>query len=150
MSGTPGSLIDSNVILDVVTEDPAWFAWSSEALTEAAESGPLFVNAVIYTEVSVRFSRIEDLEDVIPASDFGRLPIPVEAAFLAGKAFLRYRRRGGARASTLPDFFIGAHAAVLGLQLVTRDLSRYRDYFPTVTLITPGGLADRGTRAFHV
>jgi len=131
-------LVDSNVLLDVITEDPSWFGWSSQALRQAADDAPLVINPVIYAEVSVRFSRIEDLDEVLPPTLFQREPVPYEAAFLAGKAFLAYRRRGGVRAGVLPDFFIGAHAAVAGHGLITRDAARYRDYFPTVPVIAPG------------
>ncbi len=134
-----GTLVDSNVLLDLLTEDDRWFEWSSNAFARAADAGPLFINPVIYAEVSVRFSRIEDLEDALPPSDYGRLAVPWEAAFLAGKAFLDYRRSGGAKSSTLPDFFIGAHAAVAHFGLLTRDVARYRTYFPTVQLISPEG-----------
>lgn len=130
-------LVDSNVLLDVLTEDRAWADWSGAALERAAESGSLAINPIIYAEVSIRFERIEDLEETLPAAEFRRLPLPWEAAFLAGKAFLGYRRRGGTRRSPLPDFYIGAHAAVAGLGLVTRDATRYRTYFPTVDLIAP-------------
>lgn len=133
----PGTLVDTNVLLDVLTEDEMWLAWSLRALSAAAEAGPLWINPIIYAEVSVCFSRIEDLEDALPAGDYRRAQVPWEAAFLAGKAFLDYRRKGGTRSSTLPDFFIGAHAAVGGLALVTRDGARYRTYFPTVRLVTP-------------
>lgn len=132
-----GTLVDTNVLLDVFTEDPAWFEWSSTALAEAAEAGPLWVNPLIYAEVSVRFSRIEDLEEALPASEFGRAQLPWEAAFLAGKAFVQYRRSGGTKASTLPDFYIGAHSAVADLALLSRDGGRYRSYFPSVRLISP-------------
>ena len=132
-----GTLVDANVLLDILTVDPTWHGWSSEALADAAESGPLWIDPVIYAEVSVRFSRIEDLEEALPPGDFGRAQLPWEAAFLAGKAFVQYRRRGGARTSTLPDFLIGAHAAVSGRALLTRDVGRYRSYFPTVRLIAP-------------
>ena len=132
-----GTLVDTNVLLDVLTEDASWLAWSLDALAAAAEAGPLFINPVIYAEVSTRFSRIEDLEDALPRNDYVRDPLPWEAAFLAGKAFLKYRRQSGRRSSTLPDFFIGAHAAVAGLTLLTRDASRYRTYFPSVRLIAP-------------
>lgn len=132
-----GALVDSNVLLDVATEDPRWFAWSSEALTQVAERSVLVVNPIIYAEVSVSYERIEDLEEALPASAFRRDPLPYEAGFLAGKAFLRYRRRGGGRSAPLPDFYIGAHAAVAGYQLLTRDAARYRTYFPTVDLIVP-------------
>jgi hypothetical protein len=132
-----GVLVDSNVLLDVITEDPTWFQWSAAALEHHANHGPLYINPIIYAEVSLGFSRIEEMEESLPPQDFPRLALPWEAAFLAGKAFLRYRRRGGLRASTLPDFFIGAHAAVAGLPLLTRDENRYRTYFPTITLIAP-------------
>jgi predicted nucleic acid-binding protein len=134
-----GTLVDTNVLLDVLTEDEAWLGWSMAALADAAEAGPLYVNPIIYAEVSVRFSRIEDLEDALPVNDFRRAPLPWAAAFLAGKAFLDQRRRGGTASSTLPDFFIGAHAAVGDLALLTRDARRYRTYFPTVRLIAPDG-----------
>lgn len=133
-----GTLVDSNVLLDILTEDPAWVAWSADALANAAESGPLYVNPVIYAEVSVRFTTVEALEDALPPQDYRREPLPWEAAFLAGKVFLDYRRSAGTKTSTLPDFFIGAHAAVAGLALLTRDVSRYRTYFPTVSIIAPG------------
>ena len=132
-----GTLVDSNVLLDVITEDESWFEWSSSALARAADDGPLFINPIIYAEVSVRFTRIEDLEDALPPSDYGRLAVSWESAFLAGKAFLHYRRNKGTRSSTLPDFFIGAQAAVAGLRLLTRDAARYRTYFPAVQLISP-------------
>lgn len=135
---TQGTLVDTNVLLDVLTEDPTWLEWSMNALADAAEAGPLVVNPVIYAEVSIRFSRIEDLENALPSDDYLRAQLPWAAAFLAGKAFLQYRRSGGTRTSTLPDFFIGAHAAVGGFELLTRDGSRYRRYFPSVRLITPG------------
>jgi predicted nucleic acid-binding protein len=133
-----GTLVDSNVLLDVISEDPTWIDWSLDALATAADAGPLWIDPVIYAEVSVRFSRIEDVEAALPAADFRRGPLPWEAAFLAGKAFLRYRRSGGTKTSVLPDFYIGAHAAVAGLDLLTRDPSRHRSYFPTVRLIHPG------------
>ncbi|MGI8807229.1 MAG: type II toxin-antitoxin system VapC family toxin [Acidimicrobiales bacterium] len=132
-----GTLVDTNVLLDVITEDESWFEWSSGALASAADDGPLFINLIIYAEVSVRFSRIEDVEDALPPSDYGRLAVPWESAFLAGKTFLHYRRNRGTGSSTLPDFFIGAHAAVAGLQLLTRDANRYRTYFPSVQLTSP-------------
>ena len=130
-------LVDSNVILDVLTEDPRWLAWSAKALAEAAEVDVLVINPIIYAEVSVRFERIEELEDVLPTSLFRREPLPWEAGFLAGKCFLAYRRRGGPRRSPLPDFYIGAHAAVRAMTLLTRDATRYRSYFPTLSLIAP-------------
>jgi predicted nucleic acid-binding protein len=132
-----GTVVDSNVILDVFTEDSRWSAWSSAALAEAAERARLIVNPIIYAEVSIHFRRIEDLDAALPRDTFSREPIPFEAAFLAGKAFLKYRRGGGVRRSPLPDFFIGAHAAVAGYRLLTRDAHRFRAYFPTIELITP-------------
>lgn len=132
-----GTLVDANVLLDVVTEDRTWLDWSLSALADAAERGPLLINPVIYAEVSVSFSRVEQLDAALPADDYRRLPIPWAAAFLAGKAFVAYRRRGGSKSSPLPDFFIGAHAAVGELELLTRDTRRYRTYFPTVQLIAP-------------
>jgi predicted nucleic acid-binding protein len=132
-----GTLVDTNVLLDVLTEDSAWGAWSLDALGKAADTGPLFINPIIYAEVSVRFSRIEELDEALPQTDFRRLPLPWDAAFLAGKAFREYRRNGGTRTATLPDFFIGAHAAVDDLVLLTRDVGRYRRYFPTVRLTAP-------------
>jgi len=134
---TAGTLVDSNVLLDVLTGDEGWSEWSSKALAHAAETGPLFINPIVYAEVSVRFSRIEDVDDALRPSDYRRLALPWEAAFLAGKAFLAYRQKRGTKASTLPDFLIGAHAAVAALELLTRDVARYRTYFPTVRLITP-------------
>ena len=130
-------LVDSNVLLDIATIDPVWYEWSAQALESAADSAPLAINALIYAEVAIAFGRIEDMEDAVPADVFRRESLPYEAAFLAGRAFLTYRRRGGARAAPLPDFYIGAHAAVAGFQLLTRDAARYRTYFPSVELIAP-------------
>ena len=132
-----GTLVDSTVILDLLTEDEKWLDWSEQALSEAAEAGPLVINPVIYAEISVRFRSVEDLDEAIPSNDYLRAALPWSAAFLAGKAFVDYRRRGGTRTSTLPDFFIGAHAAAGDLTLLTRDVARYRTYFPTVRLIAP-------------
>jgi predicted nucleic acid-binding protein len=134
---TRGTLVGSNVLLDVLTEDPTWLGWSTEALARAADTGPLSINPIIYAEVSVRFSMVEELDDALPPQDYRRAPLPWEAAFLDGKAFVEYRRHGGARTSTLPDFFIGAHAAVEDLDLLTRDATRYRTYFPTLRLNAP-------------
>lgn len=132
-----GTLVDSNVILDVLTQDPQWYGWSADNLARCAESSNLVINPLIYSEVSIGFQRIEELEEALPESFFFRAPLPWEAAFLAGKCFLKYRRRGGARRSPLPDFYIGAHAAVTSLTLLTRDASRYKEYFPTLDLICP-------------
>ena len=133
------TLVDSNVILDVLTEDTRWYAWSSAALEKCANEGRLYINPIIYAEVSIGFATIEEMEELIPPESFSRLPIPLEAAFLAGKAFLRYRKRKGAKVTPLPDFFIGAHAAVAGLQLLTRDSRRYRTYFPFLEILAPSG-----------
>lgn len=130
-------LVDSNVILDTLTEDATWFQWSSRALAEAAENAILVINPIIYAEVSIRFERIEELEETLPPSYFRRDVLPWEAGFLAGKCFVAYRRRGGLRHAPLPDFYIGAHAAVSGMTLLTRDAARYKTYFPRVRLISP-------------
>lgn len=130
-------LVDSNVLLDVLTEDSNWFAWSSSRLAECAAHGRLCLNATIYAEVSVGFERIETLDDALPHRDFTRLDMPWDAAFIAVKAFLQYRRSEGVKRSPLPDFFIGAHAAISSLSLLTRDARRYRTYFPTVNVIAP-------------
>lgn len=129
-------LVDSNVILDVLTRDKVWEPWSSEALCEAADNHRLVINAIVYAEVSVRFSRIEDIDTALPPI-LEREQIPYQAAFLAGKVYSLYRRQCGQRPAPLPDFFIGAHAAVSGYQLLTRDISRYRTYFPSLPLIAP-------------
>jgi predicted nucleic acid-binding protein len=130
-------LVDANVLLDVMTEDVRWLAWSAEAIEHAADRHRLVINPVIYAEVSIRYRRIEDLDAALSKTMFDRESIPYEAAFLAGKAFLTYRRRGGTRSSPLPDFFISAHAAVAGYSLMTRDTARYRTYFPKLSLIAP-------------
>ena len=130
-------LVDSNVILDILTEDKNWFTWSSETLIKCANESALAINPIIYAEVSIRFERIEDLERALEPRFFAKLELPWEAAFLAGRCFLRYRRRAGSRRSPLPDFYIGAHAAVLKTPLVTRDKRRYASYFPNLELISP-------------
>ncbi|MDA8202484.1 MAG: type II toxin-antitoxin system VapC family toxin [Chloroflexi bacterium] len=130
-------IVDSNVLLDVVTADPTWGAWSSRSLERAADESILVINALIYAEVSIGFASIEALEEALPPDLYRREHLPYEAAFLAGKAFLRYREAGGARRSPLPDFYVGAHAAVAGYRLLTRDRARYRTYFPTLELIAP-------------
>lgn len=131
------TLVDSNVLLDILTEDPAWGEWSATALAQARDAGTLVINPIVYAEVSVRFERIEDLDEVLPASEFLREDVPYAAGFLAGKAYLAYRRRGGAKRSPIADFYVGAHAAVCGYQLLTRDASRYRTYFPTLAVVAP-------------
>lgn len=130
-------LVDSNVILDVVTEDPEWYQWSASQLEALAESHTFVINPLIYSEVSIGFDRIEDLDRALSPEYFRRDTLPWEAGFLAGKCFVRYRRSGGERRSSLPDFYIGAHAAISGLVLLTRDARRYRTYYPGLTLITP-------------
>jgi len=130
-------LVDSNVILDLFLNDPAWADWSERMLGEYAAVSELCINPIIYAEVSIAFQRIEEVEAALNGANLRLLEIPREALFLAGKAFLAYRRRGGTRSAPLPDFFIGAQAAVLGLELITRDVARYAAYFPTVNLITP-------------
>jgi len=130
-------LVDSNVLLDVLTEDEQWFQWSADALAQQAEHDVVAINPVIYAEVSIGFARIEELDAALPTTTVHRLALPWEAAFLAGKCFVAYRRRGGARASPLPDFYIGAHASVSAMALLTRDARRYRTYFPRLKLIAP-------------
>ena len=130
-------VVDSNVLLDVFTEDPHWYEWSAESLAEQAEHAVLIINPIIFAEVSVRFERIEELEAALPADVFRREPLPWDSTFLAGKAFTEYRERGGTTRSPMPDFYIGAHALIRRAALLTRDASRYRSYFPTLTLIAP-------------
>jgi predicted nucleic acid-binding protein len=130
-------LVDSNVILDILTTDRRWFGWSNDMLVKLSAANLLVINPIIYSEVSIGFERIEDLEDALDPRLFRRDQIPWEAAFLAGKCFLQYRRQGGKKEAPLPDFFIGAHAAVAKMQLLTRDDARYKTYFPTVKIIGP-------------
>lgn len=130
-------LVDSNIILDLFLNDPKWAEWSETTLAKQARHSTLCINPIIYTEISIGFTLIENLENAISKAEFKILEIPREALFLAGKAFIKYRKRGGTKISPLPDFFIGAQAAVLNLDLITRDVSRYRSYFPTINLITP-------------
>jgi predicted nucleic acid-binding protein len=129
-------LVDSNVILDIFTLNPVWERWSFGALVDVSASARAIINPVIYAEISARFSRIEDLDASLPRF-IEREPLPYVAAFLAGKAYAEYRKRGGTKSSPLPDFFIGAHAAVAGYRLLTRDVARYRTYFPKLELIAP-------------
>lgn len=132
-------LVDSNVLIDVLTDDPTWYAWSSTTLEWAADRAIVAIDPIIYAEVSIGFSAIEEFEAALPRDAFPRLPLPLEAAFLAGKAFVRYRRAGGTKRAPLPDFYIGAHAAVEGMTLLTRDAGRYRSYFPTLSILAPEG-----------
>ena len=130
-------LVDSNVLLDIATDDPIWSGWSGATLGRLGDEAVLVINALIYAEVSIGFPTIEALEAALPTELFRREQLPYEAAFLAGKCFLEYRRGGGTKRSPLPDFYIGAHAAVAGYRLVTRDATRYRTYFPRLELIAP-------------
>ena len=130
-------LVDSNVLLDVLTEDAQWYPRSSARLAAVADDNVLIINPIVYAEVSIGFGRIEDVEAAVPPDMFRREALPWEAAFLAGQCFLRYRRSGGPRRSPLPDFYIGAHAAVRGIPLLTRDAARYRTYFPRLELLIP-------------
>ena len=132
-----GVLVDSNIVLDVFLDDPKWADWSESKLDEYDQLGILFINSSIYSEISIGFKRIEDLESAIAKAGFQMLEIPKEALFLAGKAYLKYKKRKGTKRTPLPDFFIGAQAAVQNLDLISRDVSRYQSYFPTVKLITP-------------
>jgi predicted nucleic acid-binding protein len=133
----PDLLVDSNVLLDVLTADARWFDRSSAKLATLAEDHDLIINPIVYAEVSVGFGGIEELDAALPREAFKREPLPWEAAFLAGVCFVRYRRAGGARRSPLPDFYIGAHAAVRGIPLLTRDPARYRSYFPKLEIVVP-------------
>ena len=129
------TLVDSNVLLDVITRDRTWHAWAESALREAAERSVLAINPIVFAEVSTKFDRIEDVDAVL--AEFLREPLPYEAGFLAGKAYLTYRRRGGAKRSPMPDFYVGAHAVIGRMDLLTRDPARYRTYFPALTIIAP-------------
>jgi predicted nucleic acid-binding protein len=131
-----GTLVDSNVLLDVFTDDPRWAGWSEVQLADAFDRGATLINPIVYAEVSISFERIEELERALP-DELVREALPWEAAFLAGKCFAEYRGRGGERRSPLPDFYIGAHAAVTGRALLTRDAGRYRSLFPRLALISP-------------
>ena len=130
-------LVDTNVILDVLEDDPQWADWSQRQLDRAALNDTLCINAAIYAELSIAYEKIEQLEAMLAIAGFHVEPIPREALFLAGKAFMRYRRSRGAKSGVLPDFFIGAHAAVSNYSLLTRDMRRYATYFPTLVLISP-------------
>ena len=132
-----GVLVDSNIVLDVFLNDPKWADWSESKLDEYDQLGILYINSIVYSEISIGFDRIEDLESAIARAGFQMLEIPKEALFLAGKAYLKYKKRKGTKRTPLPDFFIGAQAAVQNLDLITRDVFRYQSYFPTVKLISP-------------
>ena len=130
-------LVDSNVPLDVVTQDPVWSAWSASSMKKLARTNQLLINPIIYAELSITFSSITDLETSIGRMQLKMVEIPREAAFHAGKAFVQYRKLGGTKTNVLADFFVGAHALTIGASLLTRDANRYRTYFPGVSLITP-------------
>lgn len=132
-------LVDTNILLDLVTDDPNWAAWSQAQLEAAALRDDLAINAVIYAELSIGFRRIEEVDAMIETTGLRVEPIPRPALFLAGKAFRQDREAGGTKTGVLPDFFIGAHAAVSGAALLTRDAGRYRTYFPTVEVVGPAG-----------
>ena len=129
------TLVDTNVLLDVITGDKSWAAWSENALRKAAEHSVLAINPIIFAEVSMKFARIEDTDAAL--ADFAREPLPYEAGFLTGKAFFAYRKRGGTKHSPMPDFYVGAHALVSSMTLLTRDAARYRTYFPALKIIAP-------------
>jgi predicted nucleic acid-binding protein len=131
------TLVDSNVLLDYLTEDSEWSDWSAAMLVRATDTGALAINQVIFAEASVRFETIEEVDRALPEEYFKRAALPWEAAYLAAKIFAKYRRRGGTKTAPLPDFFIGAHAAVTGMTLLTRDARRYRAYFPKLRIIAP-------------
>lgn len=137
LSACGGVLVDSNVLLDIATNDPIWSDWSGMALAESAECATLIINPIIYAEVSIGYSTIEALDAALPDALYRREALPWEAGFLAGKCFLSYRRKGGVRNSPLPDFYIGAHAAIRHLALLTRDAARYRSYFPKLEILAP-------------
>lgn len=130
-------LVDSNIILDVTGQDPTWMEWSAKQIADWGSREPLAINCLIYAEISIDYARADDLDLDLGEWGFVKLELPYEAGFIAGKAFLQYRQRGGARLSPLPDFYIGAHALVAGMRLLTRDASRYRTYFPKLKLIAP-------------
>jgi hypothetical protein len=131
------TLVDSNVLLDVFSGIQNWWQWSLRQLEYAALQGPLLINDVIYAETSIRFQSVEEFDKALAEAGIAMMPVPKTALFLAGKVFTRYRRAGGTRSGVLPDFFIGAHAQIEQLPLLTRDVRRYRSYFPTVNLIAP-------------
>ena len=131
------TLIDTNILIDIATRDPNWALWSLDQFESASLAGPLLINDVVYAEFSARYDRIEDLEEFLAQAEIQMASIPRTALFLAGKVFTQYRKAGGTRTSVMPDFFIGAHAVVAGLPLLTRDVRRYRNYFPDIKLIAP-------------
>ncbi len=131
------ALVDTNVLLDIATNDPVWFEWSRGMIAKLADGGSLIIDDVVYAELSPRFPSRESLDDFVAKAALDRRRTPADGLFRAGRAFLDYRTRGGSKTNVLPDFFVGAHAAVTGLPLLTRDVARYRTYFPQITLIAP-------------
>jgi predicted nucleic acid-binding protein len=129
------TLVDTNVLIDIITQDKAWSSWAETALRKAAEHSTLAINPIIFAEVSMKFARIEDADAALV--DFVHEPLPYEAGFLAGKAFLAYRRKGGSKRSPMPDFYVGAHAVIGRMDLLTRDAARYRTYFPRLKIVAP-------------
>jgi predicted nucleic acid-binding protein len=132
-----GTLLDTNILLDLLTEDAEWFDWSAAMVAEAAESAPLYINPIIYAEVSAGFSTIEEVDEALPTAFYRRAQLPWEAGFLAGQVFLTYRKSGGAKRAPIADFYIGSHATVSGFTLLTRDAQRYRTYFPRLRIVSP-------------
>jgi predicted nucleic acid-binding protein len=132
-----GVLVDSNILLDIATNDPTWSDWSGSALAECTEHATLVINPIIYAEVSIGYKTIEGLNAALPNNLYQRQPLPWEAGFLAGKCFLTYRKCGGTRNTPMPDFYIGAHAAIEQLALLTRDMTRFQTYFPKVEILAP-------------
>lgn len=130
-------MLDTNVLLDILTADPKWLEWSQAQFRKAAAEGPIPINPILYAELAASFESREELDQWLRPTLFKRLPLPYEAGFRASRAFLAYRRAGGSRTSPLPDFYIGAHAQTADMVLVTRDVGRYRTYFPKMKLITP-------------
>lgn len=131
------TLIDTNILIDIATRDPVWANWSLSQLENASIAGPVLINDIVYAEFSIRYDHIGQLDAFLAAAGIQLVPMSTAALFLAGKTFLRYKKAGGSRVSVMPDFFIGAHAAVEGMPLLTRDTGRYRTYFPTLDLIAP-------------
>ncbi len=137
MATTEVILVDSNILLDIITDDPVWYDWSLSQLDSATFLGSLYINDVVYTEISVRYNKIEHLDNMLAETGISILSIPRPALFLAGKVFVQYRKAGGTRTGVLPDFFIGAHAAVSNLSVLTRDTKRFQSYFKSIKLISP-------------
>ena len=134
-----GIFVDSCILLDLFTDDPNWADWSEKILDQYSQTNTLYINSIVYTEVSIGFNKIEEVEKAISLLGMKVLEIPREALFLAGKVFLKYRKNKGTKNSSLPDFFIGAHAIVSNFNLITRDSTKYKIYFPQLKLICPGG-----------